>query len=57
LVDARSDEYRLIDRCQLFHDDTGVYSHPALVGTRLYVRGSESVCCVELAADEQTAGN
>jgi outer membrane protein assembly factor BamB len=51
LIDAQSPDYRLIDRSQLFHDDSGVYSHPALVGTRLYMRGSNSICCVELAVE------
>jgi len=52
LIDAQSPEYRLIDRSQLFADDSGVYAHPALVGTRLYVRGSNSICCVELALQQ-----
>ena len=51
LIDAQSHDYQLIDRCQLFSDDSGVYAHPAVVGTRLYVRGSTSIRCVDLALE------
>ncbi len=40
LIDAEASDFRLIDRVRLISDDSGVFSHPALVGTRLYVRGS-----------------
>jgi len=30
-----------------------VYSHPAIVGTRLYIRGSHELVCVDLASDEE----
>jgi hypothetical protein len=33
----------------VFENDRGVYSHPALVGTRLYIRGSAEIACVDLA--------
>ena len=29
-----------------------VYSHPAIVGTRLYIRGSNDLVCVDLAGTE-----
>ena len=51
LFDAESPDFQLIDRSSLFEDDSGVYAHPALVGTCLYVRGSDSICCVELDLD------
>jgi len=51
LVDGRSDEYRLLSRLRLFSDEPGIYSHPALVGGRLYVRSSGKVHCLDLAAD------
>jgi len=41
-------KYELISRRRLFGDDEEVFSHPALVGRRLYVRGTLSICCVEL---------
>jgi outer membrane protein assembly factor BamB len=47
-VDAKANEYRLISRQQVFQDDPGVYSHPALVGKRLYLRGSDEIICLEL---------
>lgn len=31
-----------------------VYSHPAIVGTRLYIRGSHDLVCVDLASDEES---
>ena len=30
-----------------------VYSHPAIVGTRLYIRGSNDLVCVDLAGEEE----
>jgi outer membrane protein assembly factor BamB len=49
LVDAGDDRYRLISRLKAFDDDPGVYSHPALVNKRLYLRGSEEIVCIDLA--------
>ena len=47
LLDATTKSYRLIDRIDLFDDvseaDCDVWSHPALVGNRLYVRNSLGV--------------
>ena len=37
-----------ISRVKLLKDEQGVYSHPAMVGTKLYLRGSSSLICVEL---------
>jgi hypothetical protein len=48
LTDATANEYRLISRQQVFQDDPGVYSHPALVENRLYLRGSDEIVCLEL---------
>jgi outer membrane protein assembly factor BamB len=49
LIDSQSPNYRLISRSKVFEDDTGVYSHPALAGTRLYVRGSTSIVCIDFS--------
>ncbi|HET6883331.1 MAG TPA: PQQ-binding-like beta-propeller repeat protein [Pirellulales bacterium] len=49
LVDIQSAKGEIISRLQLFEGDTGVFSHPALVGTRLFVRGSNEICCIDLA--------
>jgi outer membrane protein assembly factor BamB/ABC-type phosphate/phosphonate transport system substrate-binding protein len=51
LLDARAEACAIISRLRLFADDVEVYSHPALVGTRLYARGGSSVVCVDLGAD------
>jgi outer membrane protein assembly factor BamB len=51
LLDAKSEHYAIISRLRLFEGDVEVYSHPALVGTRLYARGGYSVVCVDLATD------
>jgi outer membrane protein assembly factor BamB len=51
LLDARADECAVISRLRVFEDDVEVYSHPALVGTRLYARGGSKVICVDLGAD------
>ena len=51
LLDARAEDCAMISRLRLFTNDVEVYSHPALVGTRLYVRGGPSVSCVDLAVN------
>lgn len=48
LVDAHADEFRVLNRLKLFEQDNGVLSHPALVGDRLYVRGSDRIVCLRL---------
>jgi outer membrane protein assembly factor BamB/ABC-type phosphate/phosphonate transport system substrate-binding protein len=49
LLDAKADTCSIISRMRLFDDDVEVYSHPALVGQRLYARGGSSVVCVDLS--------
>lgn len=49
LIDATADKFHAISRTTIFADDPGVFSHPALVGTRMYLRGSEEIVCLELA--------
>jgi len=51
LLDGRAEECGIISRLRIFDDDVEVFSHAALVGTRLYVRGGSSVVCVDLAMD------
>lgn len=48
LLDGREDKCNVISRLRVFDDDVEVYSHPALAGTRLYLRGGYKVVCVEL---------
>ena len=51
LLDGKTDECTIISRLRIFDEEEDVYSHPALVGTRLYARGGSSVVCVNLATD------
>jgi outer membrane protein assembly factor BamB len=51
LLDGKADGCAIISRLRVFDEDVEVYSHPALVGTRLYVRGGSSVLCADLGTD------
>ena len=55
LLDAKANEFTIISRLKLFQDDVEIYSHPALVGSRLFVRGGTTVMCVELNPELQAA--
>lgn len=46
LADARSEEFRLLGRMR-FDEPVESFSHPALVGDRLYVRGESALYCFE----------
>jgi len=52
LIDAAAPAYRECGRLKAFADEKGLYSHPAFVGTRAYLRGSSSVVCLDLGPDE-----
>ena len=49
LLSAAGNKREILSRLRLFEDDAEVYSHPALVNNRLYIRGSASICCVDLS--------
>jgi hypothetical protein len=49
LLDGKANECAIISRLRMFADDVEVYSHPALVGTRLYARGGSSVFAARAA--------
>jgi outer membrane protein assembly factor BamB len=49
LIDALADKFTLLGRQKVFADEAGLLSHPALVGDRLYLRGSNEIVCVSLA--------
>lgn len=51
LLDGKADTCSIISRMRLFDDDVEVYSHPALVGERLFARGGSSVMCVDLSVN------
>lgn len=40
--------FEIASELQLFDDEAGLYSHPALVNRFLYVRGSKSLVCLDL---------
>lgn len=48
LVDAHADSFKRRGRQRIFTDGSEVHSHPALVGTRLFVRSATTLVCVEL---------
>lgn len=48
LFDARADKLRDLGRWRLFGDEQAGYAHPALVGSRLYVRGNSAIVCIEM---------
>lgn len=48
LLDATASDFKIVSRVQAIDDDSGVYAHPAIVGDRLYVRGSSDVRCFAL---------
>jgi len=48
LLDARSDKLSEKGRWRMFPEEQAGYAHPAMVGTKLYLRGNMSIVCVEL---------
>lgn len=49
LLDATAEAPKVLGRMGAFAEACEVYSHPALVGDRLYVRGSDAICCLRLS--------
>jgi outer membrane protein assembly factor BamB len=47
LLDAKADKFTEKGRWRMFPEEQAGYAHPALVGTRLYLRGNMSIVCVE----------
>ena len=47
LFDALADPPQLVSRSVVFPPDSELYSHPAVVGYRLYWRGENELCCLE----------
>jgi len=47
LLEAARDACKPISRLKLF-EDAEVWSHPALIGNRLYIRSMKEVCCLLL---------
>jgi outer membrane protein assembly factor BamB len=51
LLDGQADKCAILSRLRLFEEEIEMYSHPAIVGNRLYVRGGETVACLDLGPD------
>lgn len=51
LLDGRSDDGAVLSRLRVFEEEVEIYSHPALVGSHLFIRGGSSVVCVDLGTD------
>ncbi|MFO0811371.1 MAG: PQQ-binding-like beta-propeller repeat protein [Gemmataceae bacterium] len=49
LIDATANTFRILGRHKLVANEDGVYAHPAVVGTTLYLRGSDAVYAFELS--------
>lgn len=48
LVDAKAEKLSIVSRQQVFDDGAEVFSHPAIVGDRLYIRGENTLRCLKL---------
>jgi outer membrane protein assembly factor BamB len=48
LIDASAGELRILGRQKALDGESGLLSHPALVGSRLFLRGTSEVVCLEL---------
>ena len=52
LVDAEADSFQIVSRLHVFDESpskqTLLLSHPALVNTRLYVRGERELVCADI---------
>jgi outer membrane protein assembly factor BamB len=51
LLDARADTCAITSKLKIFDSDVEVYSHPALVGSRLFARGGNTLLCVDIAPE------
>jgi outer membrane protein assembly factor BamB len=47
LLEATADGFQEVNRLKVLPTERGLYSHPAFVGTRVYVRGSSSLVCFD----------
>lgn len=46
--DPRSQTFQSLDRIKVLPDEAGLHSHPAFVGTRMYLRGDGELVCIDL---------
>jgi hypothetical protein len=50
LLETAGNRCQIVSRLRLFEDEVESYSHPALVGTRLYLRSGGTLACVDLGS-------
>ena len=50
LVDAKADTPKVLSRVKLFDEKTRLYSHPAIIGSKLFIRGEDRIKCLDLSA-------
>lgn len=48
LFDAKADDFHELGKLKVFEQETGLYSHPAFVGNRVYLRGSSALLAIKL---------
>lgn len=48
IVDATANEFKLLDRKAIVEDEGGLYSHPAIVGNKMYLRSGNAIMCFDL---------
>ena len=48
LLDATAGKFRVLSRLRVFGEESEIYSHPALAGSRLFLRDSTTLCCLAL---------
>ena len=53
LLDGKADHFKVISKLNLFThpNDDNIFSHCALVGSRLYLRGESELICVDISGD------
>ena len=52
LADATANKYKPMGHWKLIDDGTELYSHPALAGTKLFIRLGNKISCYELANEQ-----
>ena len=53
LLDAQANQFKVISKLNLFSkpSDDNIFSHCALIGSRLYLRGESELICVDLSGE------
>jgi len=51
LIDPRGDALKVLDRLQVLPPAQSTYAHPAVAGTRIFIRGPRGIACLALTAD------